>query len=570
MPSKIFIGFFTIWLFADSAVKFARCEIAKNTGVQSCLMDKKDQGSLVVEMIFPGNLSLYPVARRTTSLLHSNWPVGIVYPKTEQDIREALACATEYETKVAARCGGHGNAGQAVLTGGLTLDLREMNAVSFVNDSMDLVRVQAGATAGSAVYWTYTLSNGTRSLPVGQKPSVGIAGLTLGGGFGFSTRHTGLLCDRLQSVRIILADGTAVNASKEENSDLFWSSCGGGGGNYGIVTEFVFRPSNVDSDYTEFVYLMPLVKEYATPVVDYYQDWSMVMDNRATANLEIGSVLESDVDEHFVEDIADWLSEFAEGVFNGTEEFLQDVPTSIAKQWRDEGQMKFLMIVGFFRGNETEFNKALRASGLTNSTPIQIQGFYTNQGTILDAVLDLSGWDTPNAESLLDRFEQEHTYYKYKSMFLEEKLSADVVDILIDHAYFNSSESVVFEFQSLGGSTSAFAAVSPTDTAFAHRNARHCLMFKSNGKSLEAGTNAMGRMWSLWNEILPSIKGGAAYVNHMDTDITQYEKAYYGLSGYGLSDENAQFVTINRLAGISAEYDPAGRFSSAQPCCTRV
>jgi FAD/FMN-containing dehydrogenase len=116
-----------------------------------------------------------------------------------------------------------------------------MNAVK-VSDDLDTVTVQTGATAGKVVYEVVSKSNHTRNVPVGQKPTVGMAGLTLGGGWGFASRQDGLLCDQLISVRMVLPGGEIVEATAtNENSEIFWASCGGGGGNVGIATEFTMK-----------------------------------------------------------------------------------------------------------------------------------------------------------------------------------------------------------------------------------------------------------------------------------------------------------------------------------------
>ena len=541
-------------------------DILQTSGISSCLGEKQSDGVIKGDIVYPGN-STYGVKRRTTSLLFSAWPVGIVYATSEEDVVEAVKCANEYRTRVTPRSGGHGNAGQAVMSGGLTIDLSRMKNVSLSED-MSLVTVGSGSTAGNAVYWTYKYSNGTRSLPVGQKPSVGMSGLTLGGGFGFSTRTSGLLCDRLESLRMVLLDGSVLDVSSNENEDLFWASCGGGGGNFGIVTEFVFRPAVLSPVYTEFVYLLPFVPSYVGPIIEYYQKWSLRLDNRATANLEMNSINDVELQASLANGIAPWLEDTALAIFNGTYQFRVPVPDDVVDEWRKSRRITYLSIVGIFEGNRSEFESALTESGLTNSTPIVADRFNLKEGTLLDAILNLSGWNTTTPESLLDLFEWEHSYYKYKSFFLEEELALEAVDLILNSTYIGDGSSMIFEFQSLGGENSAFSSVEPTETAFAHRNARHCLMLKSSATTLQNGTQALGDMMTLWTELLPMVKGQAAYVNHMDTDIWDYQRAYYGLTGYS-SSENA-FSNINRLASISGQTNPSGSLASAQPCCSSI
>ena len=190
--------------------------------------------------------------------------------------------------------GGYSNAGASVMMGHRLLTLRFMDYsdvklnvdVLYGNSSgwdgtkdIGTVTVGAGGTAGLIAYFmhvslsfcnhsfvviTYLLVNAyfctwidlmvqnnssIAVLPVGQHSSIGIGGLTLGGGIGPLTRFGGLLCDRIESLRAIVpttAEGKAVTVTKyNEYSDLFWASCGGGGGNFAVVTEFVFKPLQI-------------------------------------------------------------------------------------------------------------------------------------------------------------------------------------------------------------------------------------------------------------------------------------------------------------------------------------
>lgn len=367
---------------------------------------------------------------------------------------------------------------------------------------------------------------------------------------------------------MVLLDGSIVNVSSGENENLFWASCGGGGGNFGIVTEFVFRPVVLSPVYTEFVYLLPFVPSYVGPIIQFYQDWSLRLDKRATANLEMNLISDGALQPTLANGITLWLEDFALAIFNGTLQFLHPVPDDVVEEWQKSERITYLSIVGFFEGTSDEFGSALAESGLTNSTPIAVDNFHLSEGTMLDAILDLSGWNTTAPESLLDLFEWEHSYYKYKSFFLEEELPAEAVELILNSTYIGDESSVVFEFQSLGGQNSTFSSFAPTETAFSHRNARHCLMLKSHASTLANGTRALGDMVTLWSNLLPMVKGQAAYVNHMDTDIWDFQRAYYGLTGYN-SPENA-FSNIDRLASISGQTNPGGSLASAQPCCSSI
>lgn len=161
------------------------------------------------------------------------WPAGIVACATEGDVRSAVRWAREHGVPLATRAGGHNYAGYST-TRGLLIQLRRMRQVA-VSGSRTLT-VAGGATNSDV----YAARAANLYFPGGRCPGVGVAGLTLGGGLGFNDRKWGMTCDRLVSTRVVLADGSLVQASERENPDLFWACRGGAGGNFGINTRFTF------------------------------------------------------------------------------------------------------------------------------------------------------------------------------------------------------------------------------------------------------------------------------------------------------------------------------------------
>jgi FAD/FMN-containing dehydrogenase len=178
----------------------------------------------------------YDVARRGYNPLKDGGsPVAVARCLTVPDVQACVEAARQAKLPIAARSGGHSYAGYSVPDGGLVVDLTGLAAVEVRRDGT--VRIGAGARLMDV----YTaLAKAGRCLPAGSCPSVGIAGLTLGGGIGVLTRKFGLTCDRLNSAVVVTADSRLVASSAGAESDLFWALRGGGGGNFGIVTEFVF------------------------------------------------------------------------------------------------------------------------------------------------------------------------------------------------------------------------------------------------------------------------------------------------------------------------------------------
>ncbi len=169
----------------------------------------------------------------------SQRPLAVVQPATVADVATAVKFAAAHTSTFAARAGGHSYVGASGGDQGIQLDMRKLNTVKY-NSTTKTVVVGAGAR----LYNVHAaLDPFGRTLATGTCPTVGVSGLTLGGGLGFEHRLYGLTTDALQSIRVVLANGSIVTASATQNSDLFWACRGGGGGNFGIVTSFTFATS---------------------------------------------------------------------------------------------------------------------------------------------------------------------------------------------------------------------------------------------------------------------------------------------------------------------------------------
>ncbi len=152
------------------------------------------------------------------------------------DVIRSVAFASEHSLLVSVRGGGHNIAGNAVCDGGLMIDLSNMRSVT-LNSKTSRASAEPGARLGDFDAETQAFGLAT---PMGINSTTGLAGLTLGGGFGWLTRKYGLTIDNLVSANVVTADAELVRASAEEHPDLFWA-VRGGGGNFGIVTSFEFQ-----------------------------------------------------------------------------------------------------------------------------------------------------------------------------------------------------------------------------------------------------------------------------------------------------------------------------------------
>jgi FAD/FMN-containing dehydrogenase len=168
-------------------------------------------------------------------------PIAVAYAETINDVRRVIRWAARNDVQLATRSGGHSFAGYST-TRGLVVDLSRLSIVH--PDAADTASVGAGAKLGS-VY--ERLWSGGRAVPFGTCPKVGVSGLTLGGGHGYSSRALGLACDNVTQIEIVTADGRLRVCNEHNEPDLFWALRGGGSGSFGIVTKLVFRTHPVDS-----------------------------------------------------------------------------------------------------------------------------------------------------------------------------------------------------------------------------------------------------------------------------------------------------------------------------------
>lgn len=195
------------------------------------------RASLDGELVLPSDAA-YGTARLAYGRRHQAAPIAVARAATVEDVSRVLQFARARSIRLVPRSGGHSYVGASV-GDGIILDVAGLDDVDFLPD--DRVWVQAGTRLGP-LYSRLYCERGL-DLPSGTCDSVGIAGVTLGGGYGLDSRNHGLTADRLRSATVVLADGSVVEANAKSHPDLFWALRGGGGGAFGVVTSLEFEPT---------------------------------------------------------------------------------------------------------------------------------------------------------------------------------------------------------------------------------------------------------------------------------------------------------------------------------------
>ncbi len=461
-------------------------------------------GGLAGEVVLPEN-SRYETARRLYNPRYDAIrPAAIAFCENPFDVRECLAFARRSGVSVRARGGGHSYAGWS--TGpGLVVDVSRMNQVT-VNTAAKTASVGAGAVLIDV--YDQLAKNGV-TVPAGLCPTVGIAGSTLGGGIGVVSRAYGLTCDNVVAVNMVTADGKIRTANANSDPDLYWACRGGGGGNFGVATSFIFRTHPAE-DITHVTLEWPWPE--AARVLRSWQNW--------------GPTAPDHVWSHY--------------------RFHTD-PTG-----KTPGVNVLIVSLGSQRDLEPLLDKLIGATGSESSRRIETQSH-------LRAMLALAGctsWrvDECRLPSDAPRGNLQRDAFAAKSDFFSQPLSSNASAAVIHYAeQGHATRGLVhgsITFDAFGG---AIGRVASHDTAFVHRgalfNAQYLAYWKDGGSG-EAGENSLAWLRSFHRAMRPHANGGA-YVNYIDPELVDWQQAYYG-SNY------------KRLQRVKARYDPDWLFKLPQ------
>jgi FAD/FMN-containing dehydrogenase len=418
-------------------------------------------------LVLPGDPS-YEQERLPFNRRYENiFPAGIALCANARDVRESILWARDFNIPIVARSGGHSYDGYST-TPGLIIDLSNLNRIA-VNDKQGTVTISAGAL-NEDIY--SGLEPHGVAVPAGRCPTVGVSGLVLGGGFGFSSRKLGLMSDTLVETELITADGRKLICNADENSDLFWACRGGGGGNFGINTSFTFKTSPVDN------------------VSVYQVAWAW-------------------------DDAADVLAAVQEIVQHAPDEFSLRLGLGVVGAFPRSGRTgTTISIIGLYFGPKEELTELLDPA-LSVATPTAV------------LIEDLTFWE---AKDFLFHTVPKDSFTE-KSNYIIEPLSDRAIATLLEwvERWPGSSNPD-------GGGVALFAwggAMNrvPVDaTAFSHRDALFLLAFDTSWEPEDSHKVVKANLhWirEFFDAMQPYVSD-QAYQNFIDPALKNWQQAYYG------------------------------------------
>jgi FAD/FMN-containing dehydrogenase len=449
------------------------------------------RASLKGELLLPGSNG-YERARQVWNAMIDKHPELIVRCAVLSDVVRAVNFARENDFLLSIRGGGHNVAGSAVNDGGIVIDLSPMKAVH-VDPVARRAVVEAGATL--ADFDAATQAHGL-ATPVGINSTTGIAGLTLGGGFGWLSRKYGMTVDNLESAEVVTAAGDVVRASAVEHPDLFWA-LRGGSGNFGVVTCFEFRLHPVGPDVLSGLIVYPISE--ARSVLRQYGEFAL----GAPDELSVWAVVR----------LAPPLPFLPESVHG-----------------------KGIVALALLHAGDPESGKALidrlRRFGTPIGEHVGLQP-YTAWQQAFDPLLTDGArnyWKSHNLPALRD----------------------GLLDTIVDYADAQPSPHCEIFIAALGGATTR---PSPESTAYAHRDVQ--FVMNVHGRWTDAADDEQCIHWAreFFSASAPFATGGV-YVNFLTADEEDRVRAAYGSNYHRLVEVKRRYDPAN-LFRVNQNIRPA-------------
>lgn len=428
-------------------------------------------------------------------------PAAIAYCATSGDVQRCVEFARGHDVAFAARSGGHSYAGYST-TNGLVIDVTVMSSVSAGGGS-------AVIGSGARLIDVYSQLNAVGvSIPAGSCPTVGIAGLTLGGGVGVVDRAYGLTCDALTSLVVVTADSRVVTASASSHPDLYWACRGGGGGNFGVATSFTFATFGTAPVTLVFI-RWPW--SAAADVLPAWLAWAPAAPDQLWSNC----LLEADP--------------------TASEPRIQ-----VGVTW-----------IGTPGGVDAPLNRLLAAVGASPISQSRETVAFGHAMYVEGGCASLS-----QAECHLPTQNQAGTLTRQPSLAKSGYVSAALgdagVQAVISGVDLRQSQRAqgAVGFDAYGG---AINRVDRAATAFVHRSALASAQYNVPfDPGTPAGELAASQAWlDSWYESVVPYMDGSAYQNYIDPGLAGWATAYYG-------------TNLPRLRQVKKTWDPDDAFRFAQ------
>lgn len=432
------------------------------------------------DVILPADAD-YETARQIWNAMIDKRPAVIARCTSTDDVVQAVKFARDNGLTLAVRGGGHNIAGNALCDAGIVIDLSRMKAVNVDAESRRAV-VEGGATLADLD--AATQAHGL-AVPLGINSTTGVAGLTLGGGFGWLSRKFGMTVDNLESAEVVTADGKVLRVSASEHPDLFWA-LKGGGGNFGVVTRFEFRLHPVGPDLLSGLIVFPFAE--AKTVLQRYREF-----------------MESAPDELVV-----WV-------------VLRKAPPLPFLPPEVHGREVVVLAIVYV-GDPAQaepFLDTLRGFGTPVGEHLGVQPYVAWQKAF-DPLL------TPGARN----------YWKSHNF---STLQDGLFDAAIEYIRTLPSPQCEIFFGAIGGAT---LRPSPDAAAYAHRDAK--FVMNVHGRWDDAGNDRQCIGWSrdFFNASAPFASSGV-YVNFLTADETDRVRSAYGANYDRLAQVKRQYDPDN-------------------------
>jgi FAD/FMN-containing dehydrogenase len=460
------------------------------------------------DLVLPTSAGYVTDAHGYNPLFDSTRPQAIAYVASAADVSTAVAFGREHGVPLSIRSGGHCYGGWSTGSG-LVIDVSVLNAVS-----VDPAGRTVSAGAGTHLVDFYAgLAPHSLAVPGGSCPTVGLAGLTLGGGLGVLGRQFGLTCDNLVAADIVLASGDVVTASATSSSDLFWALRGAGAGNFGVVTTLHFAAHPIGE-----LGLFTLVWQWADAarVIAAWQAWAPLAPDALWSNCLLFA---SQVTPSGYGPVAR-----VTGVYVGSEPAV-------------EAELQpFLSAVG-----SEPFTRFVGTAGYADTMMIEA-------GCESDSVAECH-LPTENPAGILQR-----APFAAKSDIMTRPASAAAISAMLAAVEARQASPVLsgggIALDALGG---AINRVPADATAFVHRDGLYVVQYGAGWPTgAAASVVAANQQWlgTVW-ESMRGFVSGQAYQNYADPSLPGWAKAYYG-------------ANLARLQQVKVKYDPEDVFKFAQ------